>query len=170
MGDRLLRRLGSPLGDLVLVADGDTLLEIRLPGVMVALAGGHDVHDGLNVPDPAADEILSRAADQLEAYFAGELRAFDLPVLLRGTPFQQQVWRALLDIPFGATVSYAQLAAAIGRPGAARAVGRAVGQNPIAVVVPCHRVVGADGGLTGYAGGLPAKQQLLRLERRQTTD
>ena len=115
--------------------------------------------------DQAATALLATAAAQLDEYFAGRRRAFDLPLRLRGTPFQQRVWQTLLDIPYGDTVSYKDVAAHAGRPGAARAAGAAVGRNPIAVIVPCHRVVGADGSLTGYAGGLPAKRALLRLER-----
>jgi methylated-DNA-[protein]-cysteine S-methyltransferase len=103
---------------------------------------------------------------QLAAYFRGELTAFDVPVHLTGTPFQQRVWTALREIPYGETTSYGELAARIGQPGASRAVGLANGRNPIAIIVPCHRVIGADGRLTGYGGGLPRKQQLLSLERR----
>jgi methylated-DNA-[protein]-cysteine S-methyltransferase len=106
------------------------------------------------------------ATEQLEAYFAGNLRDFDLPLVLRGTDFQQAVWRALARVPFGETVSYSDLATAIGRPRAVRAVGAANGRNPIPIVLPCHRVIGRDGRLTGYAGGLDVKEQLLDFERR----
>lgn len=108
--------------------------------------------------------LLREAAAQLDAYFAGRRRSFDLPLDLAGTPFQQAVWRALCDIPAGGTVSYGQLGARIGRAGAPRAVGAAVGRNPVSIVVPCHRVLGAGGALTGYAGGLERKSALLRLE------
>lgn len=104
---------------------------------------------------------LTRA---LERYFRGELRAFDLPLAPEGSPFQRKVWRALCRVPYGATVSYGELARRIGRPGASRAVGRANATNPISVVIPCHRVIGADGTLTGYGGGLKRKQKLLDLE------
>ena len=112
--------------------------------------------------DDAAFDAL-RA--QLDSYFAGELRAFDLPMATRGTPWQQTVWDALVRIPYGSTVTYGALAARLGRPAAARAVGAANGRNPISVVVPCHRLVGSTGGLTGYAGGLSRKEWLLRHER-----
>ncbi len=101
---------------------------------------------------------------QLEEYFAGERRAFELDLAPSGTPFQLSVWRALCAIPYGETASYGEIAAAVGQPGAARAVGGANNRNPIAIVVPCHRVIGAGGSLTGYGGGLPRKRQLLALE------
>jgi len=105
-----------------------------------------------------------RVKEELDAYFAGELRLFTVPLDLRGTPFQRRVWDVLNTIPWGQTLSYGEVAARLGRPRAARAVGRAVGTNPVAVVVPCHRVIGSDGSLTGYAGGLDKKKALLRLE------
>lgn len=113
------------------------------------------------------DRVQPALREQLQAYFAGELRTFSLPLAPRGTPFQSAVWSALGEIPYGATCTYADLAAAIGRPTAVRAVGAANGRNPICLVVPCHRVVGADGTLTGYAGGVQRKQLLLDLERGQ---
>lgn len=109
--------------------------------------------------------LLRRAAEQLRAYFAGQRRSFDLPLRMQGTDFQLAVWRALLTIPYGETRSYAQIAAQIGRPKACRAVGLANGQNPLAIIVPCHRVIGADGSLTGYGGGLDMKRLLLDLEQ-----
>jgi methylated-DNA-[protein]-cysteine S-methyltransferase len=112
------------------------------------------------------DAALSEARAQLQAYFAGELRGFELPLAAEGTPFQQRVWRALCDIPYGETISYGELARRIGQPAAARAVGLANGQNPIAIVVPCHRVIGANGSLTGYGGGLERKRWLLAHESR----
>ncbi|MFN8472240.1 MAG: methylated-DNA--[protein]-cysteine S-methyltransferase [Anaerolineae bacterium] len=108
---------------------------------------------------------LARLEDQLNAYFAGELREFTLPVDLRGTPFQLTVWRGLQLIPYGETRSYAQLAAGIGRPRSVRAVGAANGANPVPIIVPCHRVIGSSGKLVGYGGGLDLKQRLLALER-----
>jgi O-6-methylguanine DNA methyltransferase len=107
---------------------------------------------------------LRAAAEQLDQYFAGARRRFDLPLDLPGTPFQQRVWQALSEIPFGETLSYGQLAARIGKPGAARAVGLANNRNPISIIVPCHRVIGADGSLTGYGGGLDRKRWLLAHE------
>lgn len=109
--------------------------------------------------------VLLRAIEQLTQYFAGQRQVFDLPLDLNaGTPFQQQVWQALLGIAPGATTSYGGLSASIGKPAAVRALGAAVGRNPVSVIVPCHRVLGADGSLTGYAGGLDRKTALLSLE------
>jgi methylated-DNA-[protein]-cysteine S-methyltransferase len=110
--------------------------------------------------------ILARTAAQLVEYFAGTRRVFDLPLAASGTPFQQRVWQALTTIELGTTWSYGELARAIGNPTASRAVGAANGKNPIWLIVPCHRVIGANGTLTGYAGGLPIKQALLEHERR----
>ena len=110
------------------------------------------------------DALLCRAADQLHAYFAGDALVFDVPLDLQGTPFQRSVWQALLAIPAGETRSYGALAKALGSASAVRAVGGAVGRNPVSVIVPCHRVVGSDGSLTGYAGGVERKRALLALE------
>jgi methylated-DNA-[protein]-cysteine S-methyltransferase len=104
---------------------------------------------------------------QLRAYFAGELEKFDLPLAPEGTPFQLKVWQELCDIPYGETIAYGELARRIGNPKAARAVGLANGSNPIPIIIPCHRVIGSNGKLTGYGGGLPIKEKLLALERRQ---
>jgi O-6-methylguanine DNA methyltransferase len=121
----------------------------------------------LGEPDQGGRDVepFKAAADQLDAYFAGERTTFDLPLAARGSDFQQRVWAALLGIPYGATESYGDLAQRIGSPGAARAVGLANGKNPIGIVIPCHRVVGSNGSLTGYGGGLDRKRQLLDLER-----
>ena len=116
-----------------------------------------------SVFDPTA-ELFVRAAQQLEAYAAGDLREFDLPVELVGSPGRVALWEQLRLIPYGKTTTYGALAAALGKPGMAQAVGQGVGRNPIGIVVPCHRVIGADGSLTGYAGGLARKRQLLELE------
>ncbi|QIY78214.1 methylated-DNA--[protein]-cysteine S-methyltransferase [Chromobacterium violaceum] len=113
---------------------------------------------------PRDDAALAEVARQLAEYQAGDRQSFDLPLAPQGTPFQQKVWAALRDIPYGHTVSYGELARALGNPDGARAVGRANATNPIALIVPCHRVLGADGSLTGYAGGLPLKAALLRFE------
>ena len=110
--------------------------------------------------------VLRDAVRQLGAYFAGELGRFELPLAARGTPFQQRVWKALSQIPYAQTRSYGEIAAALGTPKSVRAVGAANGRNPIPIVVPCHRVIGADGSLTGYGGGLPLKKLLLELEAR----
>jgi len=148
--------LATPLGPLLLVAGDAGLREVHLPARHAAPQG--------SVEDPGAP-VLIEAADQLTAYFAGERRAFALPLDPRGTPFQLAVWAALGRIPYGGTRSYAQVARELGRPERVRAVGSANARNPLAIVVPCHRVVGSDGSLTGYAGGLEAKRALLDLER-----
>ncbi|MNE51047.1 Methylated-DNA--protein-cysteine methyltransferase [compost metagenome] len=111
------------------------------------------------------DVALAPFVAQFEAYFAGRLRRFTLPLAARGTPFQQSVWHALCDIPYGETVSYLDIARAIGNPKAVRAVGAANGQNPLSIIVPCHRVIGRNGELTGYGGGIPIKRWLLALEQ-----
>ncbi len=130
--------------------------------------------DQRHLPDVSAWEQVDKASQQLvlketqrqlQAYFAGQLRQFDIPLdLSAGTAFQQSVWQALLAIPFGKTTSYGALSSSIGKPLAVRAVGTAIGRNPIGVIVPCHRVIGADGSLTGYAGGLHRKEAFLKLE------
>jgi methylated-DNA-[protein]-cysteine S-methyltransferase len=148
----------SPIGELLLTSDGDALT-----GLTMAERDGRPAR----CPKPGwrRDESAFRAAcDQLRAFFAGELRDFDLPLRMTGTPYQRLAWDGLLTIPFGATISYAEQARRIGRPGAARAVGAANGRNPISIIVPCHRVIGADGTLTGYGGGLDRKEWLLAHE------
>jgi methylated-DNA-[protein]-cysteine S-methyltransferase len=143
----------SPIGTLCLCAEDDRLVGLFLP----------------DRPAPTGPRqksaVLTRAAGQLDEYFAGERRDFDLPLAPSGTEFQTEVWMALARIPFGVTCSYGELARAIGRPSASRAVGAANGANPIAIILPCHRVIGADGTLTGYGGGLPMKRWLLDHER-----
>ena len=145
--------INTPLGDMLAVeADGAlTALDFLPEGAQVA--AGDDT------------PLLRQVKAQLTAYFAGELQAFDLPIKPRGTDFQQKVWQRLVNIPYGETRSYGQIAREIGQPGASRAVGQANNRNPIAIVVPCHRVVGASGSMTGYGGGLPRKEALLELEK-----
>jgi methylated-DNA-[protein]-cysteine S-methyltransferase len=150
----------SPVGPLTLVAERGKITGLYMDAQRHAPDQGE-----LGVPGDPADEPFASAAKQLAAYFSGELTEFDLPLAPAGTQFQQRVWEALREIPYGQTVSYGQLARQIGSPAASRAVGLANGRNPIAVVVPCHRVVGADGSLTGYGGGLDRKRFLLDLER-----
>jgi methylated-DNA-[protein]-cysteine S-methyltransferase len=147
----------SPLGALLLGGDDHGLTALYLP------TGRHVQHrpDGWT----RDDDCFRPVCTQLTEYFAGERREFDLALNANGTGFQQRVWSALRAIPYGQTSSYGQTATAIGSPGAARAVGLANGQNPISIIVPCHRVIGADGSLTGYGGGLPAKRWLLAHER-----
>jgi methylated-DNA-[protein]-cysteine S-methyltransferase len=139
-------------------------------GVVTNLRMGEQTHPpaGMDawVEDPNA---FGEVVEQLEAYFAGDLTDFDVPLRLEGTAFQKEVWQALLDIPYGETRSYGWLAAHIGRPGAARAVGLANGHNPVGIVVPCHRVIGANGSLVGYGGGIDRKRTLLDLEREHDT-
>ena len=153
------KTIASPVGALTLVAEDDALVAILWEDDAPA-----------RVPLPALEDapdhpVLVEAARQLGEYFASERRAFDLPLRFRGTDFQRAVWNVLLTIPFGETWSYGAIARALGRPGASRAVGAANGRNPISIVAPCHRVIGANGALTGFAGGLAAKQALLALER-----
>ena len=150
--------IDSVVGPLTLVVD-----EGAIVGLYMDLQRHRPADDKLGEPDlrGCGAEPFKAAADQLGAYFAGALRRFTLPLALRGSPFQRRVWAALQDIPYGATESYGELAERIGSPGAARAVGLANGKNPIGIVIPCHRVVGSDGNLTGYGGGLDRKRQLL---------
>lgn len=150
--------LATPLGPLTLVSDGTALTAATFDPARL----GPDA-EALEAPDA----VLDAARAQLTAYFDGEAVAFDVPLRLGGTPFQERVWAALCAIPHGETVSYGTLAARVGMPKGAQAVGAANGQNPVAVVVPCHRVVGADGALVGYAGGLDRKRALLDLESPQ---
>lgn len=151
----------TPIGDLRLIASDAGLRAIRLP---LPERTNRDSEAAENPEHP----ILARTRRQLDEYFRGERQQFDLPLDVEGTPFQREVWNELGSIPFGATDSYGQLAGRIGRPGAARAVGGANGSNPIPIVVPCHRVIGATGALTGYGGptdaGIAMKRFLLRHE------
>jgi methylated-DNA-[protein]-cysteine S-methyltransferase len=152
------KTMASPVGQLTLIASDKGLAAILWENddpARVRLAPRAVV---------TTHPMLDEAERQLTAYFAGGRRAFDLPLDFHGTDFQKQVWAALLAIPFGETRSYAQIARAIGAPTAFRAVGAANGRNPVSIVAPCHRVIGTNGTLTGFAGGLAAKQHLLRLE------
>ena len=159
--------LHSPLGPLTVAATAEALVRIDFGRTEPAAAADPEAY-AATAPQAAA--LLRRAARELEEYFAGERRDFTLPLAPAGTPFQQRVWRALEAIPYGETRTYAQIAAAVGNPRAVRAVGGANHRNPLPVVIPCHRVIGADGSLTGYAGGL-ARQTLLRgLERTRRAE
>jgi methylated-DNA-[protein]-cysteine S-methyltransferase len=148
---RVTRVIESPVGPLRLVAEDGRL------------AGVHWPHqpEGLDGVEGVDEPVLEAAARQLDEYFGGRRREFDLPLSPRGTVFQLRVWEALEGIGFGETRTYGELASALGRPTASRAVGAANGRNPLSIVVPCHRVIGASGALTGYAGGLAAKRWLL---------
>lgn len=154
----LSRTMASPVGELTLIASQKGL---------AAVLWENDDPARVRL-EPRADDphhsVLGEADRQLGEYFAGRRQAFDLPLDFHGTDFQQQVWAALLTIPFGETRSYADIATQIGKPKACRAVGAANGRNPISIIAPCHRVVGASGALTGFAGGLDAKRYLLGLE------
>ena len=152
------KSIDSPLGALKLVASEKGLAAILWQGEHSRVFRSAPVED-------ADHPVLVETERQLRAYFAGKLQRFSLPLDFQGTAFQQSVWQALLTIPFGETRSYAEIARQIGRPQAVRAVGAANGSNPISIVAPCHRVIGSNGALTGYAGGLAAKQHLLGLER-----
>lgn len=152
------RTVDSPIGPLTLAGHGPVLTNLRM------VDQTHEPSRADWSPDARAfDDVVA----QLAAYFAGELTDFDIELELRGTEFQQRVWKALLTIPYGETRSYGEIAEQIGAPGSARAVGWANGHNPIAIVVPCHRVIGASGSLTGYGGGLDRKRTLLELEKKR---
>jgi methylated-DNA-[protein]-cysteine S-methyltransferase len=157
-GDRMIyTTMDSPIGELLLLGDGESLIGMHMQ------AGRHPLRiDPRWVRD---DDALDDVRRQLEEYFAGERTSFDLKLRFDGTAFQRTVWHALTEIPYGETISYGELARRIDRPDRARAVGTANGQNPIAVIVPCHRVIGADGKLVGYGGGLDNKRRLLELEQ-----
>ncbi len=148
----------SPIGRLLLTSDGEALTALHLPEERGKPAAGHPANARRD------DGAFREARSQLESYFAGELRVFELLLRPAGTAFQRLAWEELLRIPFGASISYAEQARRIGRSGAARAVGAANGRNPIAIVIPCHRVIGANGSLTGYGGGIALKEWLLRHE------
>ena len=149
--------LDSPVGPLLLAADdaGLRLVEFRNPRHPLAQLQQWQASD---------HPTLRETRAQLRAYFDGKLRGFDLPLAPQGTPFQRKVWQTLAGIGYGQTISYAELARRVGQPNAMRAVGAANGRNPLPIVLPCHRVIGADGSLTGFGGGLPTKRFLLELE------
>lgn len=152
------RVIDSPIGPLTLAGDGSTLMHLRMA-------------DQSHEPDrsawhPAGPDTFADVAEQLDAYFAGSLTEFDVDLELAGTEFQRRVWAALQTIPYGETRSYGEIAGQIGSPAASRAVGLANGRNPISIIVPCHRVVGAAGSMTGYAGGIDRKRMLLSLESK----
>lgn len=154
--------MDSPLGEILLAGNESGLTQVSF-------------QDGESPLSPAPDwqrddAVWATAVTQLTAYFGGELQTFDLPLAPKGTPFQQKVWAYLQTIPYGRTTTYSAIAQALGNPKSTRAVGAANGRNPIALIIPCHRVIGSDGKLTGYAGGLHIKEALLRLERNGRID
>jgi methylated-DNA-[protein]-cysteine S-methyltransferase len=149
----------SPLGNVLLVTNGDALCGVYF-----------DDQKYLPPIGPAWQEdsgsaILRAAHNELDQYFAGSRKRFELPLAPNGTPFQRAVWNVIAQVPWGETLTYAELSSRAGHPGSARATGAATGRNPLSIIVPCHRIVGSDGSLTGYAGGLDRKQKLLALER-----
>jgi len=152
-------RITAPFGELTVVASDAGVRYVMFE---------NDAHPksfaNMTIVDDASHHVASFAVQQLNEYIAGDRVDFDVPLDLVGTEFQVQAWRALADIPFGSTATYAQQAASIGRPTATRAIGAANGRNPVVVVLPCHRVIGADGSLTGFGGGLPVKKWLLEHE------
>jgi len=153
--------LESPIGTLLLAGDDEAMRRIEFPKNGEAAK-----------PEPGWRESsrgpVGQAVRQLREYFAGQRTGFDLPLAPEGTAFQREVWRRLQEIPYGETISYGELAKRVGNPKASRAVGAANGQNPLPIVIPCHRVIGASGKLTGFGGGLPTKEALLALEAKQT--
>lgn len=162
MSEVLYTFMETPIGRLLLAGDGRRLSRVGFP------AG-----KGVVAPRPEwrrDDDAFGRAKDQLREYFDGTRREFDLPLDLQGTGFQLAVWRELARIPFGETISYGELARRIGRPTASRAVGAANGANPIPIIIPCHRVIGTNGSLTGFGGGIETKIRLLALERPDAVD
>jgi methylated-DNA-[protein]-cysteine S-methyltransferase len=148
----------SPCGPLTLISNGAALTHLLFETPKYAAPAA----------PPGLDRVLDQARRELDAFFAGKLKMFATPLAAQGTEFQRRVWDALLQIPYGATRSYSQLATEIGKPSAQRAVGLANGRNPISIIVPCHRVIGANGSLTGYGGGMDRKKLLLDLEQGQT--
>ncbi len=148
-------RISSPVGALEATSDGAAITGLTFTS--------HQTEQPAT--STLTDPVLSQLQQQLTEYFAGERTVFDLPIASQGTPFQRQVWKQLTSVAFGQTCSYSAVASAIGRPTSVRAVASAIGRNPIAIVVPCHRVIGSDGRLTGYAGGLDRKAALLAHER-----
>ena len=156
MQEVLFRSMDSPVGKLTLAGKDGRLMHLRMVDQTYEPS-----HDGWE-PD---DDAFPEAVEQLDAYFAGDLVEFDLDLNLVGTAFQRKVWEALLTIPYGETRSYGEIARQVGSPAASRAVGLANGHNPIGIIVPCHRVIGSNGSLTGYGGGLDRKRALLALEK-----
>jgi methylated-DNA-[protein]-cysteine S-methyltransferase len=150
------RIIDSPVGPLTLAGRNGKLAHLRMVG---------QTHEPSRAGWEQDDDVFSDAVEQLAAYFAGDLTTFDVDLELAGTEFQRRVWAALRTIPYGETRSYGEIASQIGAPGASRAVGLANGRNPVGIIVPCHRVIGATGDLTGYGGGLERKRALLQLEQ-----
>lgn len=149
--------MSSPIGSLLLAGDGERLSHLGFPSGKGTITPHESWH--------REDDAFAAAKEQLQDYFDGRRETFQLPLAPQGTPFQMEVWRELANIPFGTTISYGELARRIGRPAASRAVGAANGSNPIPIILPCHRVIGSNGSLTGFGGGLATKKWLLALEK-----
>jgi methylated-DNA-[protein]-cysteine S-methyltransferase len=159
----------TAFGNMIIVSDGTAINAVYLEKADIGLTGSTNQADiGLDGLNNQAIKLTDEAASQLNEYFSGNRRRFDVPLHPHGTPFQQSVWDALLSIPYGDTRSYKQVAQMIGKPDASRAVGMANNKNPIMIIIPCHRVIGSNGSLVGYAGGLDMKRELLELEKRNT--
>lgn len=154
--------LDTPIGKLLIAGDEEAVQRIEFPNNGKARKPEADWRE-------SSRGAVGETVRQLREYFVGKRKEFDLPLAPQGTPFQREVWRKLQEIPYGETISYGELAKRIGNPKASRAVGAANGQNPIPIVIPCHRVIGANGKLTGFGGGLPTKEALLALEAKQLT-
>jgi methylated-DNA-[protein]-cysteine S-methyltransferase len=161
MSPLIYTTIDSPIGELLLLSDGEALRGLYMQ------EGRKPAK--INPSWVCSIEPFAAVTEQLNEYFAAERTVFDIPLVLEGAPFEREVWHALQEIPYGETVSYGEIARRVNQPSAARAVGLANGRNPIAVIVPCHRVIGADGTLTGYGGGLERKRLLLELEQGQTS-
>ena len=159
MGEVYYTRFESPVGTLLLAGNGKALRRVSFESSKRSAPPQTEWKQNR--------QEFAEVIRQLQAYFHGELKEFDLPLAMEGTEFQLRVWNELRAIPYGETISYAQLAGRIGNPKAVRAVGLANGSNPIPIIVPCHRVIGSDGSLTGFGGGLPTKRMLLELENKQ---
>ena len=154
MGELYRTNTDSPIGTLVLVGDETGLRHLHFP----------DDHARVNLEAVEDPTRFTEALEQLDVYWSGEEMEFDLPLAPQGTPFREKVWDALRGVPYGTTVGYGEIAKRIGKPSAARAVGGACGSNPLPILIPCHRIVGASGALTGFGGGLPIKKKLLAIE------
>jgi methylated-DNA-[protein]-cysteine S-methyltransferase len=165
MNDEIVHYYRSPRGLIVIKADEKSVTFVKLTKKKEK---DHAITNLESSSNPA-HALIKKTCKQLDEYFAGERKEFNLPLSLQGTAFQQKVWKQLQAIPYGKTISYAQLAQSIGNPKACRAVGSANGKNPISVIIPCHRVIAADGSLGGYASGLDVKRQLLELEKSSVT-
>lgn len=163
-----INHYNSPVGILTIVTSPAGLCRLAFASEPAAITSTYlaKVFPGVAITAGEQDNLARETIIQLEEYFAGRRRTFDLPLDLHGTPFQRSVWGALLEIPYGTTCSYSDLARAIGRPRATRATGQAIGSNPVGIIIPCHRVIGKSGRLVGFGGGLVVKEWLLGFERR----